>query len=900
MSQHILYRRSAAASALFFLPQNLKALEEHGNLFAVGAVILALILVYYLYKRSINSQRLLRLADQALVAGDLEKARKKYETVLKLEQRRAAAELSRTTDIKGKEAEGRAHLGLGRIHQQEGKENEAFKHFDKALKYGLLLPDTAIVLMGNRYAQNNEQTLTAIDVYLKYIAMMPWQGSGLRVYEILERQCLVEESASTARRRELIELNRQVLAARPAVEWAQYNLGIAYLLEGKFQDGVSHLEISLKLNPNRPLNYYWLGLGYLYLSPVDETGKAHKLLSRFLALTAENEAMIKKQAEAAFELGGMLINQLGGFDKSALKTGNPKLNEAITYFETAIKKDLKNGQYFFYLGKAHALNNDSAKAIDAFEKAVKLSSNNKEYLYRLAGEYLKAGLHEPAIEKLKWILFIDETEEKAHDRLSEVYLQIDDFGHAEEHCRSAIALKGCDLQRGGILIKALHHQGKFTEVIQEVEKNKSLDLKVMTDRKTIFFVADAYAKTEAFDEALRWFKQLPEEPEYLYPWGCALAHKGDYQKALKHFDKIITSTNLFIEQALLQRGLVYSKTGNARAAEEDFKAALAANPENESAWCALGCLHYHNQNFEGASACFHKLTAKNQRQALAQYGLGLIHERKGEIDRAIQAYEIALKNPDFKMPARLRLGILYCRRKDYGKALECFKTEELLKNDNDTALFYRGLALVHSGEIAKGVEDWKKLRVRFGDDERLELNILRARYLLGKQSIEKGKYDEAIAEWSAYLQKYTEDDGTKNNLAELHFRNGLAELANGHPPDFSKAKNLFKKAAELNSAEMIYQYYCSLSDFGLGKYADCIRQLNALGAKAADDLRVQYHLAIAMLKGGQPRPALERLKKLSANGAETEYSHHAAWIVANHYIKERAYDQALVLMEKLI
>lgn len=107
---------------------------------------------------------------------------------------------------------------------------------------------------------------------------------------------------------------------------------------------------------------------------------------------------------------------------------------------------------------------------------------------------------------------------------------------------------------------------------------------------------------------------------------------------------IETCNRAFSEQALdprdevathVNRGILFYLTGNLAAANSDYDAALALNPDEPEAWLNKGMAALKARDSAAAAPMFEKALALNTvRPALAYYGRAIVHEDRGNVRQA--------------------------------------------------------------------------------------------------------------------------------------------------------------------------------------------------------------------------------------------------------------------------
>lgn len=98
------------------------------------------------------------------------------------------------------------------------------------------------------------------------------------------------------------------------------------------------------------------------------------------------------------------------------------------------------------------------------------------------------------------------------------------------------------------------------------------------------------------------------------------------EQALDPHDEVATHVN---------RGILYYLSGNLTAAQFDYDAALALNPNEPEAWLNKGMAALKARNSTAAAPMFDKaLALRTVRPALAYYGRAIVHEDSGNVRQA--------------------------------------------------------------------------------------------------------------------------------------------------------------------------------------------------------------------------------------------------------------------------
>jgi tetratricopeptide (TPR) repeat protein len=142
-----------------------------------------------------------------------------------------------------------------------------------------------------------------LDIYLKYIALKKVSQTGAKkVYSLLEKLCTLEEASSKSRVNDAISLNKKILQVQPDIEWANYYLGLGYLIKKQYSNAIKSFEKAIKLDYNRSNSHYFLGKSHIANG---STEKALPYLRNALSSQSAN-------ADASFLVGKILVDSLEG------------------------------------------------------------------------------------------------------------------------------------------------------------------------------------------------------------------------------------------------------------------------------------------------------------------------------------------------------------------------------------------------------------------------------------------------------------------------------------------------------------------------------------------------------------------------------------------------------------
>jgi DNA-directed RNA polymerase subunit alpha len=154
--------------------------------------------------------------------------------------------------------------------------------------------------------------------------------------------------------------------------------------------------------------------------------------------------------------------------------------------------------------------------------------------------------------------------------------------------------------------------------------------------------------------------------------GRTLASRGEYDEALKAFDKAgklgYTSSQVQLQKAGVHR--LMGELDKARAILHEQKELSSHSAEYHY---QLGSIHLAEGDRAKAVEHFEKAVGFDPGHTGALFQLAQANDLAGEDDEAIRYYEAALKHPPVTVHTLMNLGVLYEDHEKYDKASECYR-----------------------------------------------------------------------------------------------------------------------------------------------------------------------------------------------------------------------------------
>ena len=509
-------------------------------------------------------------------AGDLEKARRSFAEVVRLEPKiseghaalgsvllnlgrpaEAAAELKRGLALRPTDANMKMNLALAEV--RAGQSGEALPLFKEISAQGDALPPEVEIAYAQALTQAGQRPV-ALDRLRAAVAAAP---DNATLHDALG-SLLAQEQQWAAAQPEFaraVELDPKLIAAR-------LHLGTVLMQLNQAADATATLEAVRAEQPQDVAILNELALSYtaqgsydkalvpaqeaMRLAP-DSTAAAYQAAIALQGLGREREAtpLFQRVVKAEPENAGALTNyalalvQQGRAKEAvplytravALTPNDPVVHEdfgvaylqqsdiddAIREFEAGLKLDRDGQQLHYNLGLAYKLKDDMAHAIPELELAARLDPNSPDPAYTLGILYMQAGRFGDAEAQLRHTLELRPENGDAWAVLGSVYRQDGKLPEAADALRRAIALLPNQPGPHITLASVLAEQGQKTEAA--AERKQAADLtRVAVNRQRASFATNTgnmlLAKGQVADALSQFQDAVDSDPNY------ADAHSG--------------------------------------------------------------------------------------------------------------------------------------------------------------------------------------------------------------------------------------------------------------------------------------------------------------------------------------------------------------------------------------
>jgi serine/threonine-protein kinase len=327
-----------------------------------------------------------------------------------------------------------------------------------------------------------------------------------------------------------------------------------------------------------------------------------------------------------------------------------QFDQAIADYQQAATLDPQDPNAPLLAGLVQAESGDLAGAIASQEAAAQLSSCDPAPHLLLGGLHFERGDLDQAAASYAAALALDSTNADAWYVLGSLRSLQDDLIGAAEAAQQAVALEPEMVEAQRLLALALFNLGDVESALPAAQALVSLEGQA--------------AASQALLGDIHFGLQQWEDAAQAYEAALALADDANTRVVL---------------------GLARAQLGQVEAAVEQYRAALALEPGNASAWQSLGDAYAQQGKLVEAADAYEQALASEE-SALTRSQLASIYWQQGDVARAIAQYEQAVALDPAQPRWQVRLGGLYASQGRLAEAEATFRTALSRDPENGDAL----------------------------------------------------------------------------------------------------------------------------------------------------------------------------------------------------------------------
>ncbi len=372
-----------------------------------------------------------------------------------------------------------------------------------------------------------------------------------------------------------------------------YNLGVAAMVMGGFQDARKAFETVVTMNPAFEKGLYYLAR---VLNKLGENRLAIGCLQKFLTNRP-------RDPHGHYFLGSLLLEEgrtTQAIDcfrktfqdrprhtKAHMQVASAYVNlmqfeEAIKHLDIVLKVDPKSAKSHFLMGRCYEKLFRMDEAIESYTNAVDFDPTFKDAHFALGLLYRTVAEHEKALDHLKTTLKLDPSESEAHYYSGMVLLALRRFDQAIKPLLAACKLAPNNAFAFYALGKACIGSQKLDKAIECFRRGLEINPRDIKARSAL---GQAYFQKNELTLAKRQFEKVleenPRERESRYFLGLCQFRLHEYDSAVESYSKA-ADVNPNSALGAFTKGAVLASKNRYKEALSCYREASSYSPDNES------------------------------------------------------------------------------------------------------------------------------------------------------------------------------------------------------------------------------------------------------------------------------------------------------------------------------
>jgi tetratricopeptide (TPR) repeat protein len=264
----------------------------------------------------------------------------------------------------------------------------------------------------------------------------------------------------------------------------------------------------------------WNDLG-VCLCALGRYSKAIEKFEKAIELDPDND-------KALFNWGSSLY-ALGRYD------------EAIGKYQKVVEINSNDANAWNDMGICLSALGRYDEVIDKFEKAVGINPDDTNTWYNWGNSLVALGRYDEAIDKYEKAVEIKPDNADAWNNLGNILSALGRYDESTEKYEKAVEIKSDNANAWYNWGNSLGASGRYNEAIEKFEKSVELN---SDDAKAWYNWGVGLVALGRYEEAIKKYeKALEINPNYIKAWNylgnCLLDYKGNFEKALEAFSKLL-------------------------------------------------------------------------------------------------------------------------------------------------------------------------------------------------------------------------------------------------------------------------------------------------------------------------------------------------------------------------
>jgi Flp pilus assembly protein TadD len=372
----------------------------------------------------------------------------------------------------------------------------------------------------------------------------------------------------------------------------------------------------------------------------------------------------------------------------------------------------------------------------------------------------------------------------------------------------------------------------------ESERNFRIAIKLKPDyveaRKNLGLHLAKLGKIDsAIIEITAALKLQPADLETHYLLGRLYFLNNDSENALVHLSESAKDTHLRTGELFSMLSAVELRAGQLSLAEEHIREAGRRGVVDAKIQLDLGEAFEKQGDIEKAKALYETIVETRPEMALGHALLARCYQKTGQLDRAVQHYEKAFQLNPASQNYAFALAFTYFQVQRYEDTSRILEHRSDLEKESD----YFNLIGASYAKLGRTVEAGTALEKAI----RLNPKDILAYYNLGLVLLEGRSYDQAVRAFEQALELFPQSEKLLTALGFTHQIKG----------DFTSARSVFKRMAELFPLESAPYFYLGSSFLETGEEGEALLALTSAKDRNPKDHRIFYLMGLIYYNQGQ-------------------------------------------------
>lgn len=667
------------------------------------------------------------------------------------------------------------------------------------------------------------------------------------------------------------------------LEWPLFFIGIGFFIQGDYESALQFFRKAKQLNPDHA-NIYW------YMGRISHEQEYFDDSIKYFTKALKHDG---SHAGAHFSWARALESTIDDTTPKGSEAWESKMSEILPHYEKAVEFAPDNGMYAFEMARIYMLTGKSESDVAAAVKtALDLNPENAKYRMILAKQALSEGNLKLAMKIAQVSIRRNPDDREANYLLGSLFFEKKDFIKAAKLLQYVNVLEGQDKKQVfSDTPEFAYRLGRsFYEIGQYIRAITSLSPIATQSRDAMFYLGRSYSRKGHFRKAakilLSLINQHGEEFEARFYLAATLGNMDEFAKGAAALKPLLPNKEwksravCLYSRLLTCMGRKEEALNYLKQIEDDTTHRILVQFEKGRLLCVTG-------NYESAVTELESAIKMAPEDLFSHFWLGRALFALTDYDNAATHFNYVLKGVrkekqddkirDISADVYYHLGRIARSGGNTDQALNHFEKAREYGNTSDQLMFDLATVYAIKGKYSDALEEFSSLAMKNEQDRGVDFNLAAVSCNLAGLRMKEGRIDEAISLLEQAMERFLSLDAleeaseTRICLAEAYFRMGTGKILTDNK-DLFAADAALVKAHNLNPEDIRYSYYLAGTCFLRKEYEKSVAMFQDIVKGGQGSGVVLKALALALEYSGDFENA-EKTWKSIIDQKEIESSH---------------------------